>query len=1106
MDSLLLTVNEVLNEQEDLEALCQDRPIITPELFDGNSFYGNAEILKYYADLPADYSIKATIPHGYYKYQKKFWPAEVHFPLTSAFCFTEDHLRDYRIELEKHALRKKLYLIAYPFLYLIEVLQKAGYCQTHRQRKGTIFFPIHSTHHVQASMDRETLADELMQLPEIYHPVTICMYWRDLHLGNHLPFQARGFKLVSAGHIFDPRFMTRFYHLCTLHQYAASNSWGSAVLYAVSAGCSYFHFERVKAALVANSKILDQDIALPPQFLLAKLTSLFQNPTPAITQQQQESITQQQQEFADRMLGRAYLYTPNQLRHILLDAQILFDQCQIQGTKHFISKLKSPDAPDKKWEQLCGHPLYPIILEAVNDLNRGDNLKALETLKKLDRSKIPTVQYLRTIVKARLGYYLEAAQILESLLVIYSTHVKTQKLFQEIKEQTQTDKIPGSSASTENLIRTITILHVIERLSDGGAARSMIATAKYSSALQSCFKHQIISLLPAEADVMQQAESTGVVVINAPGREELLATIKQADVVHVHFWNNPHIYNFLRSELPPMRLLIWFHVAGDKPPHIITKPLVEYSDYLIPCNPYSYQLPVFKPLELSTGETKLSMVYDGTDFERIRDVKTRSHPKFNVGYIGTVDFVKMHPHYVSMSASVDIPEIRFVVCGGGISDVLREQARQLGVQEKFEFKGYVEDITSVLEILDVYGYPLCEDTYAAAELNLQEVMYCGIPPVVFPYGGVKSLIQHNETGLIVNTEQEYKAAIEYLYHYPEERRRLGENARQYALRVFGAENGAKAINPIYEKLIQQSKRERFWGIPVGERIIDQDITIPDLLGSEPSGAEKFIESLGNAAPQFLISMRSSNIEALFEADRQIAQSSSLLRSPGSGGILCYRNYYPHDPYLCFWSGLVNQHLNQHQVAIDEFSDASRLGFSHWRILWYIAQSAAQIKNYPLAQQALRGVFHHYPNFTPAQELASSLTSLPSPAEPALPNANYTNIIALPDWTQDEDTTYTNFYPLLQWFLKNQTENLHLWVDIENADPESANLLVVAILSELSMTEDLDLEYEDNLHLIDTLGHWTLDRLGDCMIQRFPLAHENQKRAKVFPGISLNLTV
>src|SRR5256714_15389959 len=93
------------------------------------------------------------------------------------------------------------------------------------------------------------------------------------------------------------------------------------------------------------------------------------------------------------------------------------------------------------------------------------------------------------------------------------------------------------------------------------------------------------------------------------------------------------------------------------------------------------------------------------------------------------DFSKMHPRYVAMSADVDVPGVRFVVCGAGAGfPALARQAEQLGVGDRFELRGWVDDIRPVIARLDVFGYPLCEDNYSASDLVLQEVMYAGVPP------------------------------------------------------------------------------------------------------------------------------------------------------------------------------------------------------------------------------------------------------------------------------------------------------------------------------------------------------------------------------------------
>src|SRR5919202_1812390 len=455
-------------------------------------------------------------------------------------------------------------------------------------------------------------------------------------------------------------------------------------------------------------------------------------------------------------------------------------------------------------------------------------------------------------------------------------------------------------------MQKIKILHIMQWVCLGGATRAMIATAKYSSQLGS-FEHRVISLQTAVPAASEMAKEAGMTVVDAPDQGTIEREIEHADIVHVHYWNHPQMNEFLRLELPAMRLLMWFHVAGDKPPQIITKELVNYSDFAIPCNPYSYELPVFQNLLTEVRLKKIGMVYDAAEFDRVSDLQPKPHDTFNVGYIGSVSFGKMHTNYVPMSAAVNIPNVQFIVCGRGIENYLQQQAQQLGAAERFDFRGFVEDIKSVIEILDVYGYPLCEDTYAAGELNLQEVMYAGVPPVVFPYGGIKRLGINNYTGMIVHSELEYIQAIEYLYHHPEERARLGRNAKEYARQLFGAENAAKVLNPIYERLIELPKQTREWGISRDESLLHQPVLLQDLTGKAEhlSGAKLLIQSLGDTAPQFTVSMTSKNIQELFEAERKIAASSLLLHS-SEGGLFQYRNYYQNDPYLRFWTGLVHQ--------------------------------------------------------------------------------------------------------------------------------------------------------------------------------------------------------
>jgi hypothetical protein len=153
------------------------------------------------------------------------------------------------------------------------------------------------------------LAEKLLRLPAEYQPVTVCVYWRDFNLGHHRPFEERGMRVVSAGHMFDPDFLFRFYHLCSLHRYASSNALGSHLFYSVKAGCSFFYLEGCEHAIHAEPEVLRRDSAGVSPHIDAQLKSLFATPRPTPTREQLDAV--------DYYLSADQLKSPGELRDLL---------------------------------------------------------------------------------------------------------------------------------------------------------------------------------------------------------------------------------------------------------------------------------------------------------------------------------------------------------------------------------------------------------------------------------------------------------------------------------------------------------------------------------------------------------------------------------------------------------------------------------------------------------------------------------------------------------------------------------------------------------------------------------------------------------------------
>ena len=472
----------------------------------------------------------------------------------------------------------------------------------------------------------------------------------------------------------------------------------------------------------------------------------------------------------------------------------------------------------------------------------------------------------------------------------------------------------------------IWILHIIHELSGGGAARETVNVARYLNAALG-YRHKIISLKPSDQDGLALAQSAGIEVIQDPTRDELFREIETADIVQFEWWNCSLISSLYHISFPDCRLVTRYHVAGDKAPHIITPNHLKFADMNILSKAENT---VLKQFDKSWSGSRVHCILHGADFDRMRAIHQRPHDGFNVGYIGTVNFVKMHPDYIEMSNRISIPDVQFKICGTLGEPGLMAEVKRLQVEHKFDFLGYVDPLDDVIAEMDVFGYPLCPDTYASTELVLQEVMYAGIPPVVFPYGGVTQTVHHNQNGYVVQNADEYVKAIEYLYKNPDERKRLGNSARDYVKMHLGVEKTARHYDEVYRRLMNWQKKPHRWGQ-------DSHVDAIALPGNsiQLTPAEIFIESVGEkAGAVFRTSIKGKMIDQVIRAEVNIKKSTYVL---AKNGIIRFRNLYPEDPYLNLWAGLCCEELNDLNAAAVCFSTAITHGLTQWRVYWYLAR-------------------------------------------------------------------------------------------------------------------------------------------------------------------------
>lgn len=438
------------------------------------------------------------------------------------------------------------------------------------------------------------------------------------------------------------------------------------------------------------------------------------------------------------------------------------------------------------------------------------------------------------------------------------------------------------------------VLHLLPRCTGAGPERSLLATVDYAPDSTRKLHHTVAVLdVPVASSMYLAARRSGLRVMVQPDDDELRKAAADADVVVVHYWNHPLLLTTLgRVDLGATRMVVWSMVLGLHRPQVLDRGLGDFADILVLTTERS---------STSEGARTAGIVRTVpgiADMGRLDSWRPVHHDGVEVGYVGVVAPTKMHPHFAELCAGVRDRSVRFTVVGaGGGERRLQHRAAELGLADRLVCTGYTDDIASALGTFDVFGYPLCVDTYATSEKALQEAMWVGIPPVVFPHGGLADLVEDGVTGVVVDSEDEYPAAIDRLAGDHRLRRRLGTDARRVARDRFDPHTLAARWAEVIDLALTLPRRQR------------------PLLHPGLSGSALFAAAMGDQAGPFRRSLDAPDDRSI---DAEIAGSSPLVIG-GDGGLVHYRNTWPEDRMLGRWVDIAtaNRHADDPGAGLSD---------------------------------------------------------------------------------------------------------------------------------------------------------------------------------------------
>lgn len=379
----------------------------------------------------------------------------------------------------------------------------------------------------------------------------------------------------------------------------------------------------------------------------------------------------------------------------------------------------------------------------------------------------------------------------------------------------------------------VRILHITPHLG-GGIGHVLLNFSKHDT----INFHSIVTLDYANAKAIDFCSQNTIPLYSQPEPADIFGYILEADIIILHFWNHPLLYNFIvRHTLPASRIIIWSHISGAEVPNIITDKISAYGDIFVFTTPISN--------EIISKKYPVRVILSTGGVEHVANILHEKHEGFIVGYIGTVDYVKMHPQYIEIHKKISAT--KFLIVGGDNEKIISQSA-----DNRFHFTGKVDDIKPYLAQMDIFGYLLNPKHYGTAEQVLQEAMAAGVVPVVLNNPCEESLIKHNKTGLVARNLDEYCEYVLLLQGNISLRNKLARQAQEFAKENFSLDKLTSEWNELFDEVIHLPKSIRAW------QIHKSNISAYDI----------FLESIGEHANDFLFGTEDELRKILSESNWQ----------------------------------------------------------------------------------------------------------------------------------------------------------------------------------------------------------------------------------------------
>lgn len=439
------------------------------------------------------------------------------------------------------------------------------------------------------------------------------------------------------------------------------------------------------------------------------------------------------------------------------------------------------------------------------------------------------------------------------------------------------------------------VLHITVHM--GGGVGKAIAGLAISSNRIEGEEHKILLLeRPQKFHYIEECEKSGTEVIFCKEFQKVRLYLEEADILVINWWQHPVLVKFL-VEFPNIscRMVLWSHVNGCVYPYLPYK-FLEQMDRVFFTTLYSLENPNWTKEQREQIGKNSAVVSGMGDFMPAAIIPKKDRNRkgfFTIGYIGTLNYAKLHSDYFLYCQKVieQIPNVHFLMVGD-YETALVEHVSRLGLEDYFEFVGFAENVYQYMEEMDVLGYLLSENNYATTENVLLEAMAFALPIVACNNKPEQYIIDSGRNGFLVKDASEYAEQMKKLEQSKELCQRVGEQARQSVVERYSVEGNRDIFLKNLQEVLQEGKKIRDF------------VTV---YGKTPY--EWFLTCTGKERTVFLSCFSEKEEDRKrFEEFLQIC--NPIYKEHSKGSISHFASYFPEDKRLAYLDKKTREIKNQ----------------------------------------------------------------------------------------------------------------------------------------------------------------------------------------------------